>query len=202
MKDLLVDILADLTEILEGSDVLLSCDKNQEAALRQSLLHGCWNLESNLQSWLEQAGSLANFRDRDGSLVRLRSIESFAQADLTLLYWTTCVLLYETIRNLVTNPKRLPPHVDALIHIRRIGAALPSFYEPESGTMSLHRAAFPLGICLTVLRDRKESVAKERKIFLDLLASPRMNSTLGKFLSSIVADWGTPQSSEAGLPDE
>lgn len=114
--------------------------------------------------------------------------KDFATADLTLFYWSCRLLLCFIIRQIVPSGANLPPSVRPSTYIQKIAKAIPYFFQPETGIMGSHRAAFPLGVCLQVLRTDSNSDPADVHAIMSLWEQPRIKGMLGKFMAGVMKD--------------
>ncbi|CAJ2501358.1 Uu.00g042110.m01.CDS01 [Anthostomella pinea] len=192
-RDSLLDMLADLTEIIADSDKMRACrDHQQQAILKEEVVRTCWGLDERLRLWPQQAGALKVFLDADGVLMSPASPEDFALAHLTLIYWTACLLLYSALRSLLDEHTYLPLHTDPSVYIRYLAQALPYFWMPGAGLMGAHLAAFPLGLCMNILHSMPADDWDQFGLG-ELMILPQVRDTVLKFLVSIQKGSAKPE---------
>ncbi|KAI1336962.1 hypothetical protein F5Y15DRAFT_418527 [Xylariaceae sp. FL0016] len=188
-RDLLFDILGDMTEVIVDSDQMRACqDIDRRKALADSVISSCWNLEDRLQTWFQEAAPLRPFRDKTGELIDPCGADDFAWAHLTTIYWSTCLLLYYTFRSVSGPSMALLPHMNPTICIRELALALPYFWRPGAGLMGADMAAFPLGICMHILYAGPIEESEDRMLLEELVTSPGVQDTVLKFLRSLQRD--------------
>lgn len=125
---------------------------DKRVLLRQDILRRCWRLDELLQSWINIAPALKNFENRHGTghLQGPTDPEDFALAQLTILYWATCSLVYANLVAFVDKSDDLPARIDPIMFVRRVESSMPYFLHPRAGAMGPKSASFPLGLVVQV----------------------------------------------------
>ncbi|KAI8631983.1 hypothetical protein F5Y19DRAFT_422696 [Xylariaceae sp. FL1651] len=186
-KDKLEDILADLTEVLVDTDQMHCCeDIVEKANRRREIVKACQDLNQSLQHWVREAGPLKDFHDSNGLLIDRSDLCDIPLAHLTVIYWTTCVILYSTLIS-VYGPSlsEIPASIDPKPYIQKVLRALPFFWQPGAGTSSASMAAFPLGTCMNIAYAAPDHFQEECAIADGLVSRPDIKGTIIKFLYSL-----------------
>ena len=140
----------------------------------QQLEERCWLHDTQLQRWSATSGSsVVNFVEskisRENEEISAPSSEDFAMAHLGMLYWTTCLLLYQ----ILWHPNRhnwteLPERMDPRQSCRKIALLMPYFQCANMGEFFMNMTAFS-AITATRFLDRHDPPDKpseERRILL------------------------------------
>ncbi|KAJ4265286.1 hypothetical protein NW762_004571 [Fusarium torreyae] len=184
-QDKLIDILGDLGGVLEDIDRLGTYGNNTEkTAARQSINCSCWNLDRKLQSWAHEMGPLKDFRS-SGDDGGPKDTEDFALANLTILYWTACVLLYTHLLAFTDAGPEIPPRINPYIYAQEIASALPFFFKPSAGIMGPKMAAFPFGSVMQMLAGTETKKSEERRLLLDIFKSQDRAGAVTNFLVNL-----------------
>lgn len=162
--------------MLEDLDKLQECADNEiqrKLSLRESLRNQCWHLDAELQHWSVTSGSntvnfvtsLISGEDDESA----PSSEEFAVAHLGLLYWTTCLHLYQNLCHLsICTPTTLPGRVEPRQYCRMILLLMPYFQQNNMGELIMNITIFP---AITVMRflqrnDEPGILSEERRMLL------------------------------------
>lgn len=167
-RDKLLDILSEISSVLEEIDRMQSCAHVDERfLLKHDILRRCWRLDELLQSWTNIAPALKNFERHRGTgdLLGPTDPEDFALAQLTILYWATCSLVYANVVALVDKSDDLPARIDPIMFVRRVESSMPYFYHPRAGAMGPKSASFPLGLVLQVYFGMKDESPGDFDVF-------------------------------------
>lgn len=118
-------------------------------------------------------------------------------AHLITLYWTTCIILYGLVRDVLLSGKTdssqsLSPGADESIDkdpstaCRNLIKTLPIFFHPDAGTFRVHLATFPMSVALIhlTLAVKPEDMLEERGIFAWCLQKPEC-LTIRRFIVSM-----------------
>ncbi|KAF4958985.1 hypothetical protein FSARC_10888 [Fusarium sarcochroum] len=184
-QDKLIDILGDLSGVLEDIDSLSKYENDaHKPAAQQSISRSCWSLDHQLQNWVSDMGSLKDFRitGDDGGP---KNSEDFASANLTILYWTTCVLLYTHLQAFIDPETDIPPRVNPYKYAQEIALALPFFFKPSAGIMGPKMAAFPFGSVMQMLAGTETRPSEGRKVLADIFKSQDKSGAVTKFLMQL-----------------
>ncbi|KAI0153689.1 hypothetical protein BJ166DRAFT_627596 [Pestalotiopsis sp. NC0098] len=167
-RDELLDILSELSGVLEEIDRMQSCAHMDERfLLKHDILRRCWRLDGLLQSWTNIAPALKNFEHGPGTgdLLGPTDPEDFALAQLTILYWATCSLVYANLAALVNKSDDLPARIDPIMFVRRVESSMPYFLHPRAGAMGPKSASFPLGLVVQVYFGMKNEPPGDLDVF-------------------------------------
>ena len=184
-QDKLIDILGDLGGVLEDIDRLGTYENDTEKlAARQSINCSCWNLDQQLQNWVRDMNSLKDFRitGDDGGP---KDTEDFALANLTILYWTACVLLYTHVLAFIDPGAEIPPRINPYKYAQEIASALPFFFKSSAGIMGPKMAAFPFGSVMQMLAGTETRTSEERRLLLDIFKSQDKTGAVTNFLVNL-----------------
>lgn len=155
-KDVLLDILVEVPGILEDID---NCESLDDREMKhdeyQRLVATCLSLHSELESWYEALPPERRYMDTHGlGTGDERVIEELPEMYTMLLYWATCLYLYNAMRvHSGRRPAGVPPFLpdaatDLGQYISNMSRILPFFFSPNAGKANLLLAAFPLGTAL------------------------------------------------------
>lgn len=145
-KDSLIDILVDIPTLLENLGKL--CDSTSASDYRD-IARKHHLLEHRLEKWLEQTDLCVTPASAGEDQWRTLSPEALAKAHLSLLYWTTRLLL-QSIKVLLLTPTDGEPDVKLLC--ANILGLMPAFFSPQSGWFGRNVATLPLGIVMAAIQ--------------------------------------------------
>ncbi|KAI1326617.1 hypothetical protein F5Y16DRAFT_374068 [Xylariaceae sp. FL0255] len=183
----LLDILADLTEILADTDQMRAC----ESAIAdghlssEDLVASCYKLDDTLRKWFLESVPLKEFQDVGGTVNGPLDGEDINFAHSTILFWTTTLILHATMASLLNIPmSECPSEIDPKPYLRKLAIALPYFWTPMAGSRGTSMAAFPLGAAFEVAQSAPAHFAFELALLIKLITRTD-GQTIKKFLSSI-----------------
>lgn len=159
-------------------------------SLRQQLEGRCWLHDAQLQRWSATSGSstLIFVESKISNENRKSSAPTsgnFAMAHLGMLYWTTCLILHQTLWHLNShNRTKLPKHTDPRQSCRKIVLLMPYFQCANMGDFFMNITAFPAMSATRFLdrHDPPDHPSKERRILLKTFRGKyqrRMENFLG-----------------------
>jgi hypothetical protein len=140
---------------------------DEKAPLKQDILRRCWRLDELLQSWTRDAPTLKDFQHHceTEDFLGPKNPEDFALAQLTILYWATCSLVYVNLVGLMDTSDALPSRIDPVVFVRRVASAMPYFLHPRAGAMGPKSASFPLGLAVQVYFGMKDEPSGDFDVF-------------------------------------
>lgn len=155
-KDRLLDILVEVPGLFEDID---SCESLDDPDTKQEeyrrLVATCLSLHAQLQEWYNALPPGQRYVDVfDLGLEDERAIEELPDMYTMLLYWATCLYLYNAMRvhsqrRAAGVPRFLPEAAMNLgQYVGHMSRLLPFFFKPDAGKANLLLAAFPLGTAL------------------------------------------------------
>jgi hypothetical protein len=199
-----LDVLVEIPGVLEAID---DCEALDDCEVKlgeyRRVVATCLGLHTELQSWYGALPPERRYIDsmdspsleaEDG-----RAIEELPDMHTMLLYWATCLYLYNAMQ---VHSGRRPASVSPFLpdgapdlgqYISNMSRILPFFFNPDAGRSNLLLAAFPLGTALQfrlLLRDR---LPEEDSSRLMLLFTRPEFKPLMDFLNSLQRDndiWG------------
>lgn len=200
-RDHLIDILIDIPTLFEGLDNMLAInDPVQREQLRQRVWKGYLQLDRLLVDWHEKCAPTEDMSPwhLDGTKIPQTITPSdLVAAHLITLYWTTCIILYGLVRDVLLSsktdsPRLLPPgdgestDKDPNTACRKLIKTLPIFFHPDTGTFRVHLATFPMSVALIhlSLAVKPEDMLEERGIFDWCLQKPEC-LTIRRFIASM-----------------
>lgn len=185
-NDLIVDILIEITGLLEDYDSLKAQDDHDSRdELRQDLVLRCWQLESKLALWL----STVHIDDTTYHALDVPdapfSIYVLAAAHLMCIYWCACIYVYSTLRDLLSESEiqRLPPYVNPQIFFRSIAEAVTVMLHPSSGVFGAQLAYFPTAVVMTYVR--VAGWGEEAKMVSEAYSKAGKDKIIEQFLASL-----------------
>lgn len=197
-----MDILVEVPGIFEDID---TCEGLTDPEIKQEeyrrLVATCLGLHAQLQDWYNvlppgqryvDTSSLGNEDER--------AIEELPDMYTILLYWATCLYLYNAMR---VHSRRRPAGVPPFLpegamnlgqYISNMGRLLPFFFNPDAGKANLLLAAFPLGTALQFMLLLKGQACGEDKLptedsmqLMTLFKKPEFEPVMS-FLNSLQRD--------------
>ncbi|KAG6363685.1 hypothetical protein INS49_008786 [Diaporthe citri] len=157
-KDQLLDILVEVPGFFEDVD---NCESLADPEMKHEeyrrLVATCLSLHAQLQAWYGALPPGQRYVDTSGLGVEdERAIEELPGMYTMLLYWATCLYLYNAMRvHSQKRPASVPPFLsdikDAVNlgqYVSNMSRLLPFFFNPNAGKANLLLAAFPLGTAL------------------------------------------------------
>ncbi|KAI1261096.1 hypothetical protein F5Y18DRAFT_403422 [Xylariaceae sp. FL1019] len=188
----LLDIIADLSEILADVDEMCNDDVTKTPERKGEIMGACWDIDLQLRVWYEEAKPLKVFRDDNDALYEPCGKDDVALSHMTVTYWTTYSLLYTTMYSLLDGPPGdYPESINPRGYLRKIALAIPYFWRPDIGTRGGQLAAFSLGLGLQVSFTSMHLFHEERALFKATVMQPSVESTI-QFLDSLQKTTGTP----------
>ncbi|KAK3360595.1 hypothetical protein B0T25DRAFT_535978 [Lasiosphaeria hispida] len=176
IKDTLLDILADTTELLEELDALNACsDPGDKGWRRAGLAEKCWLFDRALVAW--QASSMPTLVGLGEQAVAASadfvSAEALAAAHASTLYSTACLIVYTTLAAVVKPQAVMPARTNPNTHCRDILLGVSIFFHPAVGTFRAHLATLPIAVVLAVVNIAGPRVMEEeRGRLMGILARP------------------------------
>lgn len=156
LKDVLVDVLVDMPGLLEDLDDMQSCRKqSRQRKLRHELVQRCWEHERQLLDWLhlvcQELGSSTHASATEPGEKDL--VTHLAVIHGMSLFWTTCIILYSTLRTASGPQAELPGRTDPMHYVRKLAEAISSLLRPSAGLYGKQSAALPLELALLYITD-------------------------------------------------
>lgn len=153
---MLLDILVEIPGVFEDID---NCEGLDDREMRHEeyrrLVATCLSLHTELQIWYNALPPERRYMDTQGLEAEdERAIEELPDMYMMLLYWATCLYLYNALRvHSGRRPANVPPFLpdgakDLGQYISNMSRILPFFFNPDAGKSNLLLAAFPLGTAL------------------------------------------------------
>ena len=190
IKDTLLDILADTTELLEDLDAHNACSNPDDKEWRRAgLAEKCWLLDSALVAW--QALSMPTLAGLDKQAVTAStdfvSAEALAAAHTLTLYSTTCLIVYTTLAAVVEPYVMMPARTNLKTHCRDILSDVSIFFHRAVGTFRAHLSTLPIAVVLAVINMAGlGAMEEERRLLMGILARPEA-AGIGRLLQSMQA---------------
>lgn len=192
-KDGLIDILAAMPGLLEEQDKIGFCPDAEREVRIQQLVQKCQSIDAELDDWA--TANKDSICEPEVEEPIPLTFPNLVTAHLAVLYWATCVILYEAVIDtnaLLPMPPAfyLPPRQPDRRHPRpyayRIARALSYFFRPSAGIWGATMIAFPLGVALQVFnrRDSEEDSAY-KALVLRAWNNPSLPSAIKTFLTSM-----------------
>ena len=213
-KDLLMDILLDIPDILEDFDAMRDCcDPTQRAVLRELLIEKCWIYDAEFLQWAASTDMPIYTHDIATAKPTTETVspDDISTAEILALCWSGCLLLYSTLELISTPYERahLPKRTDHTIYIRNIAETIPVLLDNGAGMLGRHIAACPLAMALqfnAVLEERSEPPSDVKTMLLKGMDCSDSNmNVVGDFILSMNTvshrhpAWMTDMEGSAGI---
>ena len=206
-KDQLLDILIEIPGVSEHLDCLLYQSYNVEdrTSLLQNTKAKCWILHDQLQEWMAFSGAStiafveAIIAACETNEFSAPSSEDFAKAHLRMVYWTTCLLLYQTMCCLkADNALDTVKSIDPRRFCRKIAILIRFFQNDHVGACFVNFVAFSAVVLVRYLarEDVEGQRSVERRLFLRTFEGTRSRRFLRLFGEMALEGGG----SETNLP--
>ena len=206
-RDHLIDILVDIPSLFQRLDEGLSSDDTmRKNKFFEEVWSGCLELERKLSDWHStyaptESVSHMNFTADDiPPSIPSPTLPELAAAHLMTLYWTTGLLLYGFVRDVLLTPNwadgnRLPLMQDstdsdnesAYRMCTNLVRAIPIFCHPAVGVFRLHLFTFPVSVAITYMYSapgNQHDLAEEKEIARRCLLLPCC-ANINKFLGNM-----------------
>lgn len=155
-KDELLDILVEVPGFFEDID---NCENLADPDMKHEeyrrLIATCLNLHAQLGDWYDALPPEQRYVDTSRlGIEDERAIEELPYIYTMLLYWSTCLSLYNAMRvHSQRRPACVPPFLPEGAmnlgqYVSNMSRLLPFFFNPDAGKANLLLAAFPLGTAL------------------------------------------------------
>ena len=205
--DKLVDVLADISGLLEDLDCLRAMrgQNDPPSSGYQTILADCHGIQNSLDQWeREFRGRLGTY---DYLLVGLPLPEPtqdvhFATIHLACMYWAICVLLLTTVQaceRALAQPEA--HHTDAITALaRRISHAIPLLFDHPAGLWGALASFFSIGVAIQYLTiiESEVIISDEKTILLGIMYREFAGSFVGRFLINLQHRAVSSQGSETG----
>lgn len=176
-KNELLDVLIEIPAILEALDVLADGGEDcqyTEAYLHQSLAEQCWLCDSLLQQWASSSGeNCIGFVEEivagNDKKRTTPSSEDIARGHLGLLYWTTCLILYQNLCNIsACSTSHLPKRMEPRQYCRKIMELMSFFQTPSVGKFFVNIVSFPAIVAMRFVErhDPPNEISEECRLVL------------------------------------
>ncbi|PVI06194.1 hypothetical protein DM02DRAFT_650100 [Periconia macrospinosa] len=212
--DRIIDISAQIPQILETYHrIKIAQPSNWEA-----LLEVCWGLDNAMQDWCRDFYPICaplhtdptnSFTQSKPNLAFPLTAEariSFEHAQALSIYWTNCVFLYTTICQVWHEtdspsyllPRRIDPHLYAVI----ISDSLPYFSGPQAGEGSLVFYTISVGVAIHYLSASGEAGSQNHQRLTDLITPEgdveHIRARIGLFLKILAKSSVVPSRDTTG----
>jgi hypothetical protein len=188
-KDFLIDILVEMPTLLEDLDIAKdSSDLESRELQRRELENSCWDFEKKLVDWRTKVGVAESTYTLDVNHMPV-SLDLVAASQIMCLYWSICIIVYNTLRIMSGPQANLPSHTDPRLYCRRIAEAIPVLLHPLSGAYGVHMVGFPVALTLRYLDAVDgQAVSEEKLMILDVFTKSGHGKLVDRFISSIHAN--------------
>ena len=151
-----MDSLVEVPGLFEDID---NCERLDDPGVKHEeyrwIVATCLSLHAQLQNWYDALPPEQKYVDTSGLGVEDEGvIEELPDMYTMLLYWATCLYLYNAMRvHSRRRPDGVPPFLPESAtnlgqYISDMSRLLPFFFNPDAGKANLLLAAFPLGTAL------------------------------------------------------
>lgn len=205
-RDHLVDILLDIPTLFEAIDIMTSNNSPpQKENLRRQVWRGYLRLDQLLVDWHTNCAppeAMSPWHLDGVNIPQSITPDDLVGAHLMTLYWSTCILLYGFVRDVLLLPSKTggsPPlpspgsaddastdEKNPSTSCRNLIRTLPLFFHPDAGTFRVHLATFPMSVAsvhLNLAAGPREML-EERETFEWCLRKPDC-ATIRKFMASM-----------------
>jgi hypothetical protein len=171
-EDILLDVLVELPEILEGLDKLdpEPREGNQLQGLCLEVLGKCRSAHEHLEAWVDNYPEEVYTPEKDEPIPI--AFPNLGIALLSIHYWATAVLFYDS-----------RPHARLFAH--HILRSVPYLFEEENGFPGAAAVSFPLGVALNYMRQNVVQEPRYTNIVYRSWSRPKLPSTIKIFLTSM-----------------
>ncbi len=150
LKDVLVDVLVDMPRLLEDLDSMQACKPaNKQAELRQNLIQSCWNHDKRLMLWFRLVCGEENpgrhhspITNEKDTVTRVAVIHGMS------LFWTTCLILYSTLRTASGPEAELPDRTNPVHYVSQLAEAISILLQPRAGLYGKQSAVLLLELAI------------------------------------------------------
>ncbi|VUC29550.1 unnamed protein product [Clonostachys rosea] len=138
-KDVIADITLELPELYSDIKNATECLEGEEQlALLETIASKSWLLDFRLRTWAATTGlqirEFVKSKIAAGSSTTAMSSEQYALANVSLLYWITCISLYDILEMTGdTFESPWPEHANPLIYCRELTVFIPFLLAPQAG---------------------------------------------------------------------
>lgn len=176
-KDIIADITLELPELYSDLNIAKACPKDGERLAQLEIIASkSWLLDFRLRTWAATTGlQIREFVKRKiatGSSTTVMSSEEYALANVSLLYWITCISLYDILEMTGdTFETPWPEHASPLIYCRELAAFIRFLLAPQAGCQVTNFVFFALDVAVRFLEniDEMRIEADERASLLRIL---------------------------------
>lgn len=171
----------------------------------------CWDMDRSLQQWRDSV--VSKFSAPLPSAIQMQTdgvssqscrdqpryfrVDDYIEAYMLMLYWTTCVLTYGTLRlnhaklhsespSLV--PERLPDRTRVQQYAISIANSVEYFIHPDMGILGPQFLSFPMGTALHffAIVDEPENAVYRHHLVNAVRQIDQLGLSIGDFLSSML----------------
>ncbi|CAI6099047.1 unnamed protein product [Clonostachys chloroleuca] len=176
-KDIIADITLELPELYSDLNIAKACPKDGERlAQLETIASKSWLLDFRLRTWAATTGlQIREFVKRKiatGSSTTVMSSEEYALANVSLLYWITCISLYDILEMTGdTFESPWPEHASPLIYCRELAAFVHFLLAPQAGCQVTNFVFLALDVAVRFLEkiDEKRIKTEDRASLLRIL---------------------------------
>jgi hypothetical protein len=189
-EDILLDVLVELPEILEGLDKLdpEPREGNQLQGLCLEVLGKCRSAHEHLEAWVDNYPEEVYTPEKDEPIPI--AFPNLGIALLSIHYWATAVLLYDSFDEILRISGSASdlfydsrPHARLFAH--HILRSVPYLFEEENGFPGAAAVSFPLGVALNYMRQNVVQEPRYTNIVYRSWSRPKLPSTIKIFLTSM-----------------
>ncbi|CAG9981139.1 unnamed protein product, partial [Clonostachys byssicola] len=176
-KDIIADITLELPELYSDLNSAKACPKDEERMAQLEIIASkSWLLDFRLRTWAATTGlqirEFVKSKISTGSSNTTMSSEEYALANVSLLYWITCISLYEILEMTGdTFESPWPEHASPVIYCRELAAFIRFLLTPQAGCPVTNFIFFALDVAVRFLEkiDAERIEAEERASLLRIL---------------------------------
>ncbi|ORY16406.1 hypothetical protein BCR34DRAFT_476234 [Clohesyomyces aquaticus] len=192
-----------LLDIFAGVPAIMQCVESLRSAgvdgTRRETLAYCWTLESQIAIWLDDHRGRIYAPETDAPVPI--DFPNLPTAHLTVIYWTTRMLLQLALLLLLSSPPGSPPRAspflpsasplsssfnkDPRVYARRIARSVPYFFNSSSGIFGATMIAFPIGVTFMCYDQTGGGDDEYRKFIFVTFKRPGLPSSIQLFLKSM-----------------
>ena len=169
-----------MPRLMEDLDSMQACKAaNKQAELRQNLIQSCWNHDRQLIHWFSLVCGEGNLSKRCLSTDSGKdTVTHVAVIHGMCLFWTTCLILYSTLRTASGPEAEFPERTNPVPYASKLAEAISILLQPSAGlygkqsavlllelaikyTVSINELSYETEVLLKTFRSLKDGLGNE-----------------------------------------